>query len=159
VVAGWCPAGAADPSAAEGACVALGTCAADLDGFRTSHHEAMEARRVARLVGHESPTFYEEVALLALLTSDFEQAKIFSRRLLGPLATKEPATERLAETLLTVLQAGGSPRHAAHQLGVHENTVAKRLRAIDEMIGPVAAHSPAEMMAALLIARALPVAE
>ncbi len=156
IVAGWSPAGTSDPSAAEGVAVALGVPGRDLAGFRASHHEAMAARRVARLMGRrESPIYYDDVALLALLTTDLEQAANFARRRLGPLAAQDVATRRLADTLLTVLEANRSPRRAALLLGVHENTVAKRLRTIDEMMEPTEHDSPVELMAALQISRAL----
>ena len=62
---------------------------------------------------------------------------------------------RLAETLFTVLEEQGSPRRAGRRLGVHENTVAKRLRAIHTMLDADDLGPPAELLAALTIVRAL----
>ncbi|MBI5106074.1 MAG: helix-turn-helix domain-containing protein, partial [Solirubrobacterales bacterium] len=77
---------------------------------------------------------YDDVALLALLTQDLDQARAFADRVLGPLAFDDEATRRLADTLMAVLEEQGSPRRAGLRLGVHENTVAKRLRTIEAML-------------------------
>ena len=155
LIAGWAPPDAVDPHAAEGtAHVALGTPREGLAGFRSSHLEAMEARRVSRLLAvGVDPIHYDDVALLALLTKDLDQARAFARRTLGPLAGDDAATRRLADTLLVLLEEEGRPRRAAARLGVHENTVAKRLRAIVELLGEDPAERPADMLAALLILR------
>ncbi|WP_205697089.1 CdaR family transcriptional regulator [Conexibacter sp. SYSU D00693] len=156
LIAGWAPAGTLDLDAAVGAApVALGTPADGPRGFRRGHHEATEARRVARLLhrGTQAPTRYADVALLALLTKDLDQAREFARRTLGPLAGPDPAVRRLAETLLVVLEEQGSPRRASARLGVHENTVAKRLRAVEELLPTHERDRPAELLAALLVLR------
>ena len=156
LIAGWAPPDAISPEAADrGAHVALGSPGEGLAGFRSSHLEAMEARRVARLLALDAePVHYDTVALLALLTKDMDQARAFAQRTLGPVAADDPATRRLAETLLIVLEEEGRPRRAAARLGVHENTVAKRLRAIRDLLDADPAERPAEMLAALLILRA-----
>ncbi|MBJ7330370.1 MAG: helix-turn-helix domain-containing protein [Solirubrobacteraceae bacterium] len=156
IVAGWAPVGTIDPTAAGPAWVALGSPGSGLVGFRTTHHEAMEARRVARLLRRVgTPTHYDEIALLGLLTQDLDQARVFAERRLGALAADDDATQRLAETLQTVLEERGSPRRAAKRLGVHENTVAKRLRTIEQLIGEKSDGPPAEILAALVIRDAL----
>jgi PucR C-terminal helix-turn-helix domain/GGDEF-like domain len=154
VMAGWAPAGTVDPAAAPGAEVALGTPGRGVAGFRRSHREAMEARRVARALGLRGPVRYPDVALLALLTQDLEQARDFARRTLGPLADDDAAARRLAETLQVFLEEQGSPRRAGRRLGVHENTVAKRMRTIDRRLDPDGRAGPAELLAALAIVRA-----
>ena len=122
LIAGWAPAGMLRPKAAAGAAaVAIGTPAAGSDGFRTSHYEAMEARRVARLTGAgPAPVRYDDVALIALLTADLEQARAFAARRLGALCGNDETARRLADTLHVVLEEQGSPRRAARRLGVHE---------------------------------------
>ena len=152
LVAGWCAPDALEPGAAPEALVAVGLAGEGLKGFRTSHAQAMEARRVARLGRLESPVAYADVALTALLTNDPEQARAFAARELGDLAA--PDAERLAETVLEVLVLQGSPRRAAQRLGLHENTVAKRVRAAEEVLGREIGARPVETLAALLILRA-----
>lgn len=152
LIAGWCPPGAMNLDAAPEAYVALGGAGAGIAGFRTSHHEAMEARRVARLrSAAPSVTSYEDVALLALLTTDSEQATLFAQRRLGDLASDDESARRLASTLLCVYECGGSPRKAAGVLGVHENTVAKRLRSAQQLLGDAGDAPTVELHAALLI--------
>ncbi len=157
VVAGWAPPSAIDDGAGAGlTSVALGIPAQGVAGFARSHREAMEARRVAQLGDGVGATVrYEDVALPALLTQDAEQADAFVARTLGPLAAGDDASRRLARTLLVVLEEQGSPRRAGRRLGVHENTVAKRLRTIGERGGPTAVTGPraTEVLAALLILR------
>jgi DNA-binding PucR family transcriptional regulator len=155
VVAGWCPehALAAEPAIGD-AHVAVGEPGYGLDGFRRSHAEACEARRVARLSGLHGTVRYVDVALTSLLTRDLEQARAFAARVLGDLGGEDSATRRLADTVLAVLEAQGSPRHAAQRLGLHENTVAKRVRAAEELLGRSIDERPAELLAALLVNRA-----
>jgi hypothetical protein len=152
-VAGWAPAGSLDLSVLPPtASLAVGSPGGGLDGFRRSHAEAEQARRVAQLADREpGVVHYDDVALIALLTHDLEQARRFARRTLGPLAGPDPAMRRLAETLRVVLENQGSPRRAAHVLGVHENTVAKRLRAVEELLGDEVRHQPAQLLGALAI--------
>jgi DNA-binding PucR family transcriptional regulator len=152
VMAGWCAPEALgrDPA---GAALAVGLPGEGVAGFRTSHQQALEARRVARLAGTTGVVDYSEIALTALLTADLEQARLFVARELGALA--EPDAARLAETALELLAQQGSPRRAAHQLGVHENTVAKRIRAAEEVLGRRIDARPAQTFAALLILRAV----
>ena len=66
------------------------------------------------------------------------------------LRTADP---RVGETVLAVLRAQGSPRRAAQQLGVHENTVAKRVKSAERLLGRRIDERPAELFAALLIDR------
>jgi len=94
---------------------------------------------------------YDEVALAGLLTKDVEQARVFAGRELGELAGADPTADRLASTVLTVLTEQGSPRRAAQVLGVHENTVAKRLRSAERKLGRSIDERPAELLAALII--------
>lgn len=156
-VAGWARPEAVRTARVRGAAVALGTPGSGVQGFRHSHQQAMEARRVARTMRLRdgAPVRYEEVALLALLTQDLGQAREFAARTLGPLAAGDDATRRLAETLFVVLSEQGSPRRAGRRLGLHENTIAKRLKAIDGLLDPAERAGPAELLAALTIARAL----
>lgn len=155
-VAGWCPPGALDLAALEaGAWVALGTPARGVEGFRSGHAEAREARRIAELFGRPpGPVAYDEVALVALLTHDLDQARRFAQRTLGPLAEPDPAMRRLAETLRAVLEHQGSLRRAGEVLGVHENTVAKRMRTVDRLIGRDARRRPGPVLAALAVLEA-----
>ena len=156
MVAGWAPGPVAAPDGAEpGSRAAIGAPGEGLDGFRRSHAEALEARRVARLSGLSSPVRYDDIALVALLTKDADQAERFARAVLGELIGGGDATRKLSLTVLTVLELQGSPRRAAQRLGVHENTVAKRIRSAEALLGWPIDERPSELLAALTIAQAL----
>jgi hypothetical protein len=156
VVAGWsAPAAVRDAAPRSAVHLAIGAPGDGLEGFRRSHAEALEARRVAQLGRLDGVVRYADVALVALLTRDLDQARTFAERQLGPLMAGDDATCRLADTVLAVLEEQGSPRHAAQRLGVHENTVAKRVRAAEAALGRSVGERPAELVAALVIRRAL----
>jgi DNA-binding PucR family transcriptional regulator len=150
-MAGWCAPGALDHDIATEARVAFGLPGEGTEGFRRSHLQAMEARRIMRLSGLRGPVDYDEVALAALLTADLDQARAFAVSELGALAA--PDVARLADTALEVLAQQGSPRRAAQRLGLHENTVAKRVRAAEEALGRPITERPAQTLAALMILR------
>jgi hypothetical protein len=164
VIAGWAPVGTLElDTATGGAAVAVGLPGMGARGFRLSHRQAMEARRVARTFFSartsgrpRRPVAYADVGRLALLTHDLDQALEFAQRTLGRLAAGDRPTRRLAETLFVVLEEHGSPRRAGRRLGVHENTVAKRLRAIDGLMGAGPRPGAADLLAALTIQLASP---
>jgi DNA-binding PucR family transcriptional regulator len=167
LVAGWAPpaAIAADGDGGEetvGSRLALGSPGRGVAGFRASHHQATEARRVARLIGGTGggpPVHHRDVALLALLTQDLAQARAFVADTLGPLAQDDETARRLATTLHALLEEHGSPRRAGRRLGIHENTVAKRQAAIDRALPPERRAGAAELLAALVLREALGVGE
>jgi DNA-binding PucR family transcriptional regulator len=159
LVAAW--AGAREPVAmtvtgVAGSCfVALGSTAAGVEGFCSSHREAMHARRVARLSGRRPGTVtrYPDVALTALASVDLDLAREFVAAELGPLAAQDDDTVRLAATLRVYLEEHASPRRTAQRLGVHENTVKNRVRTIREVLGYAPEDRVAELLVALRLAR------
>jgi hypothetical protein len=135
--------------------VAFGSAAAGVDGFRASHREAMQARRVARLSGRRGGTVtrYVDVALTAVASVDLELARDFVARELGPLAGQDDDTVRLAATLRVYLEEHASPRRTAQRLGVHENTVKNRVRAVRGLLGRPPEDRVAELLVALRLVR------
>jgi len=159
LVAAWV--GAHEPIAVprpaiEGEClVAIGSPAIDVVGFRTSHEDAMHARRVARLAARRPGTVtrFDDVALPAVASSDFELSCRFVASELGQLSAQNDETVRLAATLRVYLEENASPRRAGRRLGIHENTVKNRVRAAADLLE----HAPEERVAELLVAlRLLP---
>lgn len=134
--------------------VAFGTIGEELDGFRFSNQQAIEARRVALLSGPEGPTvnWYRDLALTALASSDADRAAEFCREELGPLLGADDRTQRLARTVLCYLEESGSPRRAARRLGVHENTVVNHIRSAEELLGRPLEQRVGEMIVALRLA-------
>jgi GGDEF-like domain/PucR C-terminal helix-turn-helix domain len=122
---------------ARGLSVAAGTPARGVEGFVSSHREALLARRVARLRGDGDGTVarYPDLALEALLAENPEAARRFAARELGPLARGDDATVRLASTVAVFLEEGSSFVHAGRRLGIHANTVAYRVRRAESLLG------------------------
>jgi DNA-binding PucR family transcriptional regulator len=133
----------------DGISVAIGSCGADVAGFRRSHEEALRAREIALLAGMRGAIQYRDVALLAVATCDLVRAREFVESELGPLAAVDEGTRRLAATMRVYLEELGSPRRASHRLGVHENTVASRVRAAEELLGAPSDRRVPQLMLAL----------
>jgi len=74
---------------------------------------------------------------------------------LGTLARHDDDTLRLAATLRAYLEEQASPRRTARRLGVHENTVKNRVRAIEDLRGRPADQRVAETLLALRLADVL----
>ncbi len=133
--------------------VAIGLPAAGLQGFRASHRQALDALRVARLSGRHagSVVSYATTAVAALASADLERARAFVSAELGSVAGDDDEARRLAGTLFAYLEEGLSPRATARRLGVHENTVVNRVRAVERRLG----HPIKPRIAELLVAARL----
>ncbi|WP_157647121.1 PucR family transcriptional regulator [Actinomycetospora chiangmaiensis] len=117
--------------------VACGAPAADVDGFRVTHEQALRARAVTLAAGEDAPavTLFDEVGAVALLCADLDAATAWVRRVLGPLAEPGSTCARLRETLRVFLATGGSNATTASRLGVHPSTVKYRVRRAKEVRG------------------------
>ena len=129
--------------------VGLGEPGAGFAGFRTSHREALDARRVGLMRSSVGVTHHRDVALLALLTADPERARGLALAELGALAEPDDSTGRLRETLIAYLACGESHVGAAERLHVHQKTVAYRVRQAEEILGRRIGERRAELEAAL----------
>jgi hypothetical protein len=137
--------------------VACGAPAEGVEGFRRSHRQAKQARRVAQLDGAPagSATLYDRVALIALASADLDHAREFAGAELGPLAGDDESTRRLAQTLMVYLEERSSPKRAAKRLGVHENTIPNRIRAAQALLDrPIDERVP-ELLVALRLRSAI----
>lgn len=161
--AGWANVAAVPPrelSLPEGVHGVFGIAHRGVEGFRRSHQEALQGRRVVSLGGpgrgaSGGAARFADLALDALLTSDLEEARCFVTRQLGELSEAVGPRARIVETLEAYLLSGSSLARVSRQLGVHENTVAYRLRRAEEILErPIDAHR-LELEAALRIARLL----
>jgi hypothetical protein len=142
-------------SDAAGLRVAFGSPHAGIDGFRLSHQEALEARRVAKVAGRRSGPVneYRLLALTALATSDLDQARRFIAEELGPLANQDDATVRIASTLRVYFQELGNATRTARRLGVHKNTVIYRIQQAEELLGRKIEERSLELQMALSLTR------
>ena len=129
--------GRSDDAAALHARVAVGLPASGLDGFVRSHRDALAAQRVA-LAGSRSAgtcVHFADVQLLDLLTSDEEGARRFVEAELGQLSGDSDAVRRIAATAQAFLDERSSYKHTGQRLGIHENTVAYRIKRAEELLG------------------------
>lgn len=134
--------------------VAAGLPGEGLEGFRRSHRESLLARRAAEALGQSGRCIsYEQVALDVLLTHDVDEARRFARRRLGALAGDGEQSRRVARTLAAFLEEGSSFARTARRLGVHENTVAYRIRRAEELLGHRVAERQLELQVALRLSR------
>jgi PucR-like helix-turn-helix protein/diguanylate cyclase with GGDEF domain len=139
-LAGWSP-----PA---GTAVALGAEASGRAGFRATHRQAGAAHRAGRVRG-AGLTVFDDVALEALGAADPETARAFVARELAGLDGDDGRSAALRATLRAWFAHGHNAAATAAALGVHEQTVAQRLRAVQERTGRPPAARRAELETAL----------
>jgi DNA-binding PucR family transcriptional regulator len=136
-----------------GVAVAAGDIGYGIEGFRESHRQAGEARRVCGL-RERPPTdvvHYRSISLIAALSTDPSAAQRFLVSELGELNASDEATRRLRNTLRTFLDLGSSHAAAARVLGIHQKTVAYRVRRAEDLLGYRITDRRAPLEAALLL--------
>jgi DNA-binding PucR family transcriptional regulator len=131
---------------------AVGRPASGVVGFVASKRQADLARSVAAERDAAVVTFYDDIALAALLLRDRDAARAFATEELGDLAQATRAATELRETLSAYFASGHDQGRAAYALGVHRNTVAKRLRRAEAALGRPLTRRVRELEAALTIA-------
>ena len=130
--------------------IAFGTPGGGIEGFRSSHRQALHARRVAG--AGALVTSYRDVALAALASADAEHAREFVHSELGGLGALDAATQRIAQTVGVYLQEGRSRARTSRRLGLHTNTIAYRLQRGAELLGHPLDERAAEVQVALALA-------
>lgn len=107
-----------------------------LEGFRRSHHEALDALRVAELGGDPSAiTYYDDVDIAALCSVEPDRCHDFIRTELRGLTANDNGTLRQRETLTAFFAANSNYRATAANLGIHHNTVRYRLEQAENTVG------------------------
>jgi hypothetical protein len=137
-----------------GARVALGTEAAGREGFRRTHADARVAQRAAWKTGRPI-TVFDDVALEALAGADEAAAQRFVDRELRGVDGHDARARRLRETLEAYFSHGGNAAATAKALGIHEQTVAHRLTAVERSTGHALVDRRAELETALRLRRYL----
>jgi hypothetical protein len=112
-----------------GAFVGVGETRPRLHEATASIHEAISAVRVGMLL-EQRVTCYEQVIPEVLIAENPLNARRMVSAILGRIDQPEPI-----ETLRVFLGNGLSTRATARHLGVHENTVAYRIRRVTELLG------------------------
>ena len=113
--------------------VAAGLPESGVEGFASSHGQALDAVRVGMLSRTDRWLFdYAELDLIAMLSTHLDEARRFVRRELGGLAgSGEPATT-LRTTLKCYLDTERSLNKTAELLHVARNTVACRIQRAEQ---------------------------
>ena len=132
--------------------LAIGTEGAGADGFRRSHRRALMAQRAADALDGAT-VHYEDVAIEALALNDEDAARDFVARELRGIDGPDTRSARLRETLEAYFASTQNAATTAAVLGVHEQTVAQRLRAVEERIGRSVLSRRAELEVALRMLR------
>ena len=140
------------PSAAR---AAIGGAFPGVDGFRTSHREAIDAQKFVLRSGSASVvTAYDDVELACLISENPEGARHLVERELGKLAEPDPALDVVRETLSHYLRNGSNIVLTATKLYVHRNTVRYRLDQAEELVGHPLTERRTEMDVALRLVAA-----
>ncbi|MFF6787211.1 helix-turn-helix domain-containing protein [Streptomyces sp. NPDC012510] len=102
-----------------------------VDGFRRSHHRALEAQRLVRDHGEQRIVFYDDVAAVLLLAAESARLREFVHTTLGPLAAG-PA--ELRQTLRVFIRERYNASQTARLLYTHRNTVLQRVRRAEQLL-------------------------
>jgi hypothetical protein len=135
--------------------LALGLEASGEAGFRATNRQALRARLLAPEPG-AAVVRYEDVAVEALAGENQEDARAFVARELEGIDDDSPASQKIRETLLAYFAAEHNAASAAAALGIHQQTVANRLRAAEDRLGRPVGARRVELEMALRLRAALP---
>jgi hypothetical protein len=137
--------------------VAIGTMAGGIEGFRRSHREAGEARRVAIISDRQNSSTPTVIAatdpglsVVARLGDEVATTREWVAGVLGDLAGDNENDARLRETLRVYLGCGGSYKVAAEELNLHFNSVKYRVARAVERRGREIGSDRLEVELALL---------
>jgi hypothetical protein len=132
--------------------LAVGLEASGAAGFVLTNRQARRAGWVAWSTA-EPVTRFRDVAVEALAVEDEESARAFVSAELHGFADDSARAEKLRETLLAYFRADHNAAAAASSLGVHEQTIANRIRAVEEELGTSVGARRAELELALRLHR------
>jgi DNA-binding PucR family transcriptional regulator len=126
--------------------VALGSAQVGAEGFRTSHHLALDVQRLLTRSDLHRVAGVDDTRLATLLTRDADGALEFARIVLGDLAG---APVELRRTVRVYLEEIGSLTRTAERLVTHRNTVVRRLEKADALLPRPLAINPLDVATAL----------
>lgn len=112
--------------------IAVGPTAAGIEGFRTSHLDAITTQRMmARLGSTQRVASFADVELVALITADPGRANRFIKHVLGGFASADPELQR---TVLTFIREQCNASPTADRLFTHRNTVLRRIARAEKLL-------------------------
>lgn len=131
--------------------VSVGRPGTDVEGFRSSHFQALSTqRRHARLGASRQIVHYDDIRLASLLTTDEAAGNEFVADTLGALAT---ADDELVDTIRTWITLQCNTSRTAEVMYTHRNTIIRRLARADELLPRPLADNLVDIAAALEITR------
>jgi hypothetical protein len=123
-----------------GSTLAFGEQAYGERGFRATHRQAQRARWASRS-SEQQLVLYSDVAVAILASENPAEARGFVARELRGISDDSSESRRIRETLTAYFASDHNAASAAARLGVHQQTIANRLRAVEERLGrPVGAR-------------------
>ncbi|WP_409301247.1 PucR family transcriptional regulator [Pseudomonas sp. KCJK8993] len=126
---------------------AIGSPGMGVNGFRRSHLEALTTQRLlGRLAGAPAVATIDQVRMVSLMTQDLRAAREFVLSMLGRLAT-EPMV--LQHSLHAFLANGCNITQTAEELGMHRNTLLRRLERAQDLLPVQLADHRIQIAAAL----------
>jgi hypothetical protein len=103
-------------------------------GFRSSHRQALRAFALSE--PDQAPFVrFEHIAVESLAGENREEARAFVARELRGIDDDSASSQHIRETLVAYFAAEYNAASAAAALGVHQQTVANRLRTAEERLG------------------------
>jgi hypothetical protein len=135
-------------SPAFGANLAVGLEAHGEAGFRATHRQAQRARWVARHT-NRLYAFFPAVAVEALAALGEEDARAFISYELRGIDDDSHKSQQFRDTIAAYFAAGHNAASAAAALGIHQQTVANRLRLAERRLGHSVTSRQVELELAL----------
>jgi DNA-binding PucR family transcriptional regulator len=112
--------------------IAIGSTAPGIEGFRSSHFDAIATQRLlARLHSPQRVAGFDAVELVSLVTQDASRADQFIKRTLGKF---ESAGPELHTAVRTFVNEQCNASRAATRLYTHRNTLLRQLTHADELL-------------------------
>jgi len=112
--------------------IAIGSTAPGIEGFRSSHFDAIATQRLlARLHSPQRVAGFDTVELVSLVTQDATRADQFIKRTLGKFESASPDLQTAVRTFVNE-QCNAS--RAATRLYTHRNTLLRQLTRADELL-------------------------
>ena len=112
--------------------IAIGSTAPGIEGFRSSHFDAIATQRLlARLHSPQRVAGFDAVELVSLVTQDATRADQFIKRTLGKFESASPDLQTAVRTFVNE-QCNAS--RAATRLYTHRNTLLRQLTRADELL-------------------------
>jgi DNA-binding PucR family transcriptional regulator len=114
--------------------LAVGPIDEGVDGFRRSHHGALEVQRLVHAHGAHRIAFHDDVAAVLLVAGEGARLREFIHATLGPLASGTSGHVELRETLRVFVRERYNATRTARRLYTHRNTVLQRIRRAEQLL-------------------------